>query len=151
MEEFEMLEKIYLDGLDCANCARKIEEQVQKLNGVKAVTLNFTTSTMNIQFNDELDQEDNQSIQNITQEVKEIIKRIEPHVKVRPIQEGAPERDEEPEDIISRNELIKLGIGIIFFILAILLNSSFPIKLALYLISYCLIGGEVVLTAFRNI
>jgi len=32
-----MLKKeVILEGLDCANCAAKIEDEVNKLNGVKA-------------------------------------------------------------------------------------------------------------------
>lgn len=36
------MKKTYqLDGLDCANCATKLEEKISKISGVKSVTINF--------------------------------------------------------------------------------------------------------------
>lgn len=37
-----------LEGLDCANCAMKIEKGVQKINGVKEATVNFTSGKLTI-------------------------------------------------------------------------------------------------------
>lgn len=33
--------KLELEGLNCANCANKIEDKVSKLNGIKEANLNF--------------------------------------------------------------------------------------------------------------
>nr|HPG48794.1 cation transporter [Petrotogaceae bacterium] len=37
----KLKKEVTLQGLDCANCARKIEERVNKLEGVDKATLNF--------------------------------------------------------------------------------------------------------------
>ena len=42
--------QLTLEGLNCANCARKIEEKVGKMEGVKESNLNFTTTTLNVKL-----------------------------------------------------------------------------------------------------
>lgn len=37
-----------LEGLDCANCAAKIEREVQKIAGVEEATVTFMTQKMTI-------------------------------------------------------------------------------------------------------
>lgn len=39
----------HINGLDCADCARTIETGVRKLDGVGAVSLNFTTATLRVE------------------------------------------------------------------------------------------------------
>ena len=40
--------KYILKGLGCANCAQKIEEQINKLNTVKEANINFATKTLSL-------------------------------------------------------------------------------------------------------
>jgi len=48
MEE-QILEKEYtIDGMDCADCARHLEEVVQKVKGVKKADINFVTAKMSL-------------------------------------------------------------------------------------------------------
>ena len=42
--------KLVLNGLDCANCANKIEHRVNKINGIKKATMNFSTSLLTIEI-----------------------------------------------------------------------------------------------------
>lgn len=42
-----------LDGLCCANCATKIENEVNKLDGVESATVSFMTQKMTINAPDE--------------------------------------------------------------------------------------------------
>ena len=38
------MKKVYrMENLDCANCARKMEDAIQKLDGVESVNINFLT------------------------------------------------------------------------------------------------------------
>lgn len=39
-----------LDGVDCANCALKLEEKIKKIDGVKDASLNFMTLKLTIDF-----------------------------------------------------------------------------------------------------
>lgn len=60
-----------LEGLDCANCAAKIERAVNELDGVKSATVNFMTTKMVIEAEDE-------KIADIVAASEKIIKKIEP-------------------------------------------------------------------------
>ncbi|EBK2060104.1 hypothetical protein AAL85_25290, partial [Salmonella enterica subsp. enterica serovar Typhi] len=42
--------KLVLEGLDCANCALKIENGVQKIDGVSACSVNFAKQTLTLEM-----------------------------------------------------------------------------------------------------
>lgn len=66
---------IKLEGLDCANCAAKIEAAVQKLPGVTAANLNFMTTKLMIEASRE-------DMPAIVEETAKIVTRLEPDVVV---------------------------------------------------------------------
>ena len=41
-----------LDGLDCANCAAKMEAAIRKIDGVTSATVSFMTQKMTIEGDD---------------------------------------------------------------------------------------------------
>ena len=48
------MKKTYrIEGLDCANCAAKIESMISKLDGVNSCTINFITGKIIIDADDE--------------------------------------------------------------------------------------------------
>ncbi len=65
-----------LEGLDCANCASKIETAVKALDGVTAATVNFMTTKMVIEGDDEV-------FDGIVEKAKAIVKKLEPDVIVK--------------------------------------------------------------------
>lgn len=70
------MKKVFkLNGLDCANCAAKIEAAVQKLPGVTAATVNFMTTKLTL----EAEREDMPAI---VEQATAIVKKIEPDVVV---------------------------------------------------------------------
>lgn len=64
-----------LQGLNCAHCSSKIEEQILKLDGVKEVSLNFVTKTLIVFVNEEVKDV-------IGEDIKKVVKSIEAHVEV---------------------------------------------------------------------
>jgi len=76
MEDFIMKKTFRLEGLGCANCAAKMERAIEKLDGVNNVTINFMTTKMIIEG-----QDDKMPI--IISETDKIIKKIEPDVVVK--------------------------------------------------------------------
>ena len=66
-----MKKKFILEGLDCANCAEKIEKAINDLDGVKEATVNFMTQKLVIEGEDE-------KMPTIIQEAEKIVKNIEP-------------------------------------------------------------------------
>ena len=65
-----------LEGLDCANCAAKIENDVRKLPGVEEVNVSFMTQKMTITAPDD-------KIEGIIEEATRIAKKVEGDVVVK--------------------------------------------------------------------
>jgi copper chaperone CopZ len=65
-----------LEGLGCANCAAKMERAIAELDGVKNSTVNFMTTKMIIEGEED-------KMPTILKEVDKIIKKIEPDVVVK--------------------------------------------------------------------
>ena len=65
-----------LEGLGCANCASKMEAAIKKLDGVSNATVNFMTSKMVVEAEDD-------KMPKVLEAAEEIIKKIEPDVKLK--------------------------------------------------------------------
>ena len=64
------------EGLDCGHCAALNESKVAKLKGVSSVSVNFLTTKMVIEGDDA-------SMDEILENAKAIVKKIEPDVVVK--------------------------------------------------------------------
>ena len=170
--------KLVLNGLDCANCANKIEDKVNKINGVKEATVNFSTTVLTAEIKEENLKSE------IINEIKSIVKKIEPHVKVEEKidnkeiknktkactssccskdndhHEGSKDKihehsHEKEESSNGKIEILKdnwlLIVGAIIYAIALLYNGNNKISIILFVASYLAIGGEVILTAIKNI
>lgn len=170
--------KLVLSGLDCANCANKIEAKVNKINGIKNASLNFSTTVLTVEINKE--EEKN----NITNEIKAIVKKLEPHVKVSEKADNkdidssrakctsscctnSHEHENHEEEQQGHTHEFKennngflgylkdnllLIIGAIVYIIALAYKSNENLlSFILFGISYLIIGGEVILSAIKNI
>lgn len=130
-----------LEGLDCANCAMKIEKGVQKINGVKEATVNFTSGKLTIDAEED-------HLATIEQETKKVVKELEPDVKVTEIdKEKVSEHGNEKE----RNTLFRILFSLAGIALLLLFDFNEPIRLIGYLLIYLLIGYYVVKKAVMNI
>lgn len=47
-----MKKKFRVEGVDCADCAVKMEEGIKKIDGVKSAKLNFLTEKLTIEADD---------------------------------------------------------------------------------------------------
>ena len=66
-----MKKKFILKGLDCANCAAKIERAISELDAVNEATVNFMTTKLVIDGEDE-------KMPAIIEAAEKIVKKIEP-------------------------------------------------------------------------
>lgn len=66
-----MKKKFILKGLDCANCAAKMEKAINELDGVKEASVNFFTTKLIFEGEDE-------KMPKIIEAAEKIIKKIEP-------------------------------------------------------------------------
>ena len=48
-----MRKSFKLDEIDCANCARKLQDELAKLDGVEAVSVNFMTQKLTLSAADD--------------------------------------------------------------------------------------------------
>lgn len=60
-----------LIDLDCANCARKMEDAIGKLDGVASITVSFMTQKLTIEAEDD-------RFDAIMRDVVKCIRRVEP-------------------------------------------------------------------------
>ena len=139
MEKKEELQ-LTIEGLNCANCARKIEEKVGKMEGVKESNLNFTTTTLNVKLERKVKEE------HAINEIKKIVEALEPHVKVEKKVSGKTNIQKAKFEV--KPTLI---IGAILYLVAVIGDFKGALALILFVASYLLIGGKVVLTAIKNI
>lgn len=139
MENKEELQ-LTLEGLNCANCARKIEEKVGKMEGVKESNLNFTTTTLNVKLERKVKEE------HAINEIKKIVEALEPHVKVEKKVSGKTNVQRAKFEV--KPTII---IGTILYLIAVIGDFKGALALILFVASYLLIGGKVVLTAIKNI
>ncbi|GAB6189620.1 heavy metal translocating P-type ATPase [Marinitoga arctica] len=138
-----------LEGLDCASCAAKIEENVKKLNDVEGVTVNFITKTLTVKVNDE----------NKIKEIENLVKKIEPEVEIYEKENKNDHNHEHShehghnhgESFNKKFEIIRLFSALAVFITALLLKDPFYLKVILYVVAYLISGGKVLKRSFKNI
>ncbi|MBE6081661.1 cadmium-translocating P-type ATPase [Acidilutibacter cellobiosedens] len=143
-----MIEKEFLlEGLNCTHCAGEIEEDANKIKGVKKANINFVTKKLKVEI-DEIPR-----AETVSDEVRSIVKRIEPDVIIHEI--GGMTTDEIKDDLKTeeeeKNDNIKFVIGVIVFLAAVIFKFEYRIEFILFFISYIIIGGEVLINAFKNI
>ena len=71
-----MKRRYTVENLECASCAAKMEEKIKELDGVNSVTVNFITTKMVLDVEDD-------KFDSVLDQAKDIIKSIEPYVEVK--------------------------------------------------------------------
>ncbi len=140
-----------LEGLNCASCAGKIEENSNNLKGVESASLDFVTKKLRIKIN----KTDNRN--EIIDEIKTIINKLEPDVivkdKSRSNDKSLLEEKDEIEEA-KRKENINISriiLSGLLFIIPYILKLEGNSRLVLFLISYLIVGYKVIIRAFKNI
>ena len=132
-----------IEGLDCPNCAAKVERKINTLEGIKEATVDFLGKKI-VVLADEISE--NELVELIQTEVD----KIEDGVKIFVPKVQAGESSSEGEDTGKIKK--KLLIGGVLFVLGIFVPKTLFIpKLVIFLVSYLVIGGDVLLSAFKNI
>ena len=148
-----------LEGIDCANCAAKVEHAVGKIEGVSASNVNFMTKTL--QF--ELDQPTEQQLNR----VKETIHQVEPDVTTLDKKTGQPigqniddhhDHDHHHDhhghshgDSNVSRSIIRLVVTLIILVVAVLAPLASTASLILFILAYLVAGYDVIWTAIRNL
>ena len=153
-----------LDGIDCANCANKVERGVAKVAGVSNSNVNYMTQTLSFEVTGE--QEDQ-----ILSQVKQKVNKLEPAVILKnkadgrlltvgnhptamnlaaeTLEQGELE-EEGGEENESRTTIIRLVLGFSLMLSGIFLPLPGGISVALFVIAYLIAGYDIVWRAVRN-
>lgn len=138
-----------LEGLNCPNCAAKIEEEVGGLDEVSEASLNLMNCRLSISV-------EKSAAGNITNKVKQIVASHEPSVNVQDLTEDeavcdcGKEKQKEAEPEI-KSYLFRLITAVTLTVLFTFLKVSDAVKLTAFIIAYIMVGFEVIENAGKNI
>ena len=163
------LEYVYLiKGLDCANCAAKLERNLRDIPQLADATIDFMAQKLILRLNNSND------LETVLTEVQKVIERIEPGVtitektkKTKAIQEPthidnladgqfAQQLDKSKKKAGKftpemQQSLLKIAISAALFLVAQLLPLPDLAQFGVFLLAYLIVGGEIVLRAVKNI
>ena len=150
---------LFIEGLDCPNCAAKIERKLNTLQKIKAATVDFLGKRVIVESEDfsqdELAKFIQTEVDKIEDGVKISTKRLHSHGHTHHhshshsrVHSHSHTHGEGDTDKIKK----KLLIGGIIFVLGIFIPKTvFIPKFAVFLVSYFIIGGDVLVSAVKNI
>ena len=144
------MEKVFiLRGLDCPNCAAKIEKEVGQLDGVGASSINLMKQTLTIHIEPDC-------AASVAKQIEAIVHSHEPEVTVSEYTAGASASVEAADDDRDgRNMVMRLMTGAVIFAVGIILSAFTQVSASVYLpfliLSYVILGGDVVARAVQNI
>ena len=128
--------KYILEGLDCASCAKKVEDKIASTDGYEDVTVNFSTLKLSFKTNKN----------NPKKEIIEIVKTLEPDVNVVDMEESNKKKDSKESFHIAR-----IIIGILIYFLGTKLNFNTNIQIVLILVSIIILLSRTMKKAFMQI
>lgn len=128
--------KYILEGLDCASCAKKVEDKISSTDGYEDVTVNFSTLKLSFKTNKN----------NPKKEIIEIVKALEPDVNVVDMEESNKKKDSKETFHIAR-----IIIGILIYFLGTKLNFNTNIQIVLIIVSIIILLSRTMKKAFMQI
>ena len=139
-----------LEGLNCAGCAAKIEALTNDIEGVDSASLDFVSKKLKVNV------EGNDKSENITDEIKAIVNKLEPHVVVIEKNKGNYSHAHEhghshDHGDINKSDIFKLILGGILFIIPYIFKLEGTPRFLIYLTAYIVVGLEIIIIAIRNV
>lgn len=128
--------KYILEGLDCASCAKKVEDKIASTDGYEDVTVNFSTLKLSFKTNKN----------NPKKEIIEIVKALEPDVNVVDMEESNKKKDSKESFHIAR-----IIIGILIYFLGTKLNFNTNIQIVFIIVSIIILLSRTMKKAFMQI
>lgn len=137
---------LLLEGLDCPNCAHKIEKKVGKLGGVHSAAVSLVNKTLTVRTDG--------SNPALRREIEECVHKLEPDVE---ISDGSSPAADAAEVKGHKGDIARLSAAAVLFIAAMLsdkLGSGGAAEIAsavLAAAAYFISGFDVVTAAVRNL
>ncbi len=132
--------RFLLDGLDCANCAAKIESELNRVKGLENTKVNFVTKSVELPLE-------------LFEQAEKVIRRVEPEIELKKIEDC---RVCSPIEEASNKPWFIIGAGILFLI-GLIFNEQLHRTLfswAEYIVlltAYFLVGWPVIAGAFKKL
>lgn len=132
-----MKKEYVLRGIDCGNCAAKIERAVNQLEQVESATVNLIAQKLTLETKSE---------DGIDKEIIDLVDAIEPGIEVisDKKEEALPEKRDWGKELL-------LAVTILFAFGFFLPEEYFWIRLVYYLTLYIIIGHKVLIKMVQNI
>ena len=144
-----MSTKIYLlENLGCAHCAAKMEEKIGELSGISEATITFATKQLRVTAEEP---------DSYLEEIRKICSSIESQVKVVPREIKVKEIAKEAKTTEKKKDLGELPViilGAVLFIAGTVAGKTEGmeiVSLIIFVASYLILGGKILLEAVRNI
>ncbi|KIV62565.1 Lead, cadmium, zinc and mercury transporting ATPase [Bacillus mycoides] len=138
-------EVFVLEGLDCANCAMKIENKVKEMPTVSEATVDFVSKKLRVEVANK------RELESTVQNIKNVVQKLEPDVKVVREEEKGHDHGHDHGDGNVKKMIGRLVVGGILTGIAALAGLPQMITIPLFVLAYLLIGGDIVWRAVRNI
>lgn len=142
-----MMRKVYqIEGLDCANCAREVEEYLNKNEAIERAVIDFMGKKLFITFkNEELSME---AISALIADVEDGVTLLDSSKKEEKGEEEEPEKGFMKENEI---KIIRLVVSSVLLAFAYFwYQLPFVAQIIIYVASYLLAGYDVVLSMFKG-
>lgn len=136
--------KYTLENLGCANCAAKMEQKINALPSVERASITYATKQLQLTAND---------CDSLLPQIQNICSSIESNVKVVPLT-STPTKATAAEEENEGNPLPFIIAGLVLFILGEILSHvgiSDIVTKGIFLVAYVILGGQIVLSAARNV
>ncbi len=131
----------HVAGLDCANCAMKVEKAIKNMPQIQDAVLNFTTETLQVQPQESIVKDE------LFKSIQETIDSVEDGVTLS--YKNDKHKIEKPR-LFDIKKNWNMVLGVVVYIISIVL-SHYDISVAGFMIAYLLIGYTVLIKAFKNI
>lgn len=133
------MEKLFLNGLTCANCAQKIERFANDHASVESASLDFINTTLSIEIKDGADTEA------ALREITKYINDLEPDVLVT---RGEEESEEEEEEGFSKIFLLRIAVSLLALAAFLFIDS--PYKMVFFAIAYIVISYDIIINGVKG-
>ncbi|MDK2805184.1 MAG: Zn2+/Cd2+-exporting ATPase [Thermoanaerobacterium sp.] len=128
-----------LEGLDCAACAAKIEDNVKKIDGICNANVDLVNTKLTVEL------EDINKINDINKIIKKVVKDVEPNIHIVD-SEGKIVKDSR-----FKWKIVQLLSAAILFILPVIFKLPEYAKFSLFFISYIISGGDIIALSIKKI
>lgn len=128
--------KYTLEGLDCAACAKKVEDEIANTEGYKDVVVNFSTLKLTFKTNKP----------NPKKEITKLVQKLEPDVEV--LEDGEENHDKEEHN---GNDIARIVVGIAIYLIAIIGKFNTTVTSVLTIIAFAILLYKTAKKGFKQL